>query len=108
MRNALPQAIQLCHELLGWLIPHLDRCAPGRAKRRRVVRGRHGADGRSRRPFSAVKPLWASVWHAARPQGGRGPGERRETRDSCAVTECERDLDVLSRITRAGAQSPFM
>ncbi len=57
------------------------RCAPGRAKRRRVVRGRHGADGRSRRPFSAVKPLWASVSrapeaHAARPQGGRGPGER--------------------------------
>ncbi len=25
MSDKTPQAVQACHELLGWLIPHLDR-----------------------------------------------------------------------------------
>ena len=49
---------------------------------RRVVRGRHGADGRSRRPFSAVAPLWRFP-AAGQPRPGetkRDPGTLRRDR----------------------------
>ena len=72
----------------------LGRCALGRAKRGRVVRGRRGLAGAAARPSRRKAILWASMPGAverhARPQGGRGPGEQSETRDTCAVTECAR------------------
>jgi hypothetical protein len=29
MKDTTPQAMQRCHELLKWLIPHLDKFHPG-------------------------------------------------------------------------------
>lgn len=72
---------------------------------RRVVRGRRGLAGEAARPSrrrASVGERGAPKGRA-RPQGGHGPGERSEmTRDSRAGSNRvrERDLDVLSRITR--------
>ena len=78
---------------------------------RRVVRGRRGLAGEAARPSRrrAIVGERGAPKGRARPQGGRGPGERSETRDGCAGSDRvrERDLEVLSRITRAGAQSVF-
>ena len=82
---------------VGFLEPHSDpylRCAPRRAKRGRVVRGSRASRG--------VKPLWAGgvCRTAGRPRPAEGEAAGRSTR---RAREREGDLDVPSRLSRAGA-----
>ena len=43
MNEAVPRAVQDCHDLLRWLIPHLDKL-PHRRPARPLRRGRREAD----------------------------------------------------------------
>ncbi len=61
------------------------------------------AGGRSSQPIAAYSHCGVS-----QPQGGRGPGERSETRDSCAGSNRvrERDLESCRASRGAGARLP--
>src|SRR5712692_1364979 len=79
------------------------RCAPRRAKRRRVVRGRRGLAGEaaspSRRKAIVGEPVYGSP--AGRPRAVQAePDTARLRRDRGR----EGDLEVPSRILRAGAR----
>src|SRR5713226_7737566 len=81
----------------------LARCAPWRAKRRRVVRGRRVATGEagatSRRRAIVGEPVYGST--AGRPRAVQAePDTARLRRDRGR----EGDLEVPSRILRAGAR----
>lgn len=82
------------------------RCEPGRAKRRRVVRGRRGLAGAAASPSRRSAIVGRRCF--AGPQGSRGVPQRSGGTKLRRDRGREGDLDVPSRILRAGAQSQVL